>query len=128
MIVRDLSSRVVDDMPRVNLANATEEPESPIEPFEFHGCFCAVASFVGRPPWERHTTGDELIHVLAGATTLTVREGGFESRRELRAGEIAVVPMGCWHNNNAPDGVTLLFMTPREGNQHSWSDPDSPQS
>lgn len=127
MIIRDLSDRTIANMLRTDLANATKEPDSPIEPFEFHGCLCAVASFIGRPPWELHTAGDELLHVLSGATQLTVRQNGCETSRDLRAGDLAIVPKGCWHSNNAPEGVTLLFMTPRDGNEHSWEDPGSRQ-
>ena len=57
-IVRDLSARSVAD-----LAHVSKEPTSPIEPFEFHGCYCAAASFKGSPPWELHTTGDELRYI-----------------------------------------------------------------
>ena len=32
---------------------------------------------------------------------------------------------GCWHRNEAPEGVTMLHMTPREGGRHSWVDPES---
>ena len=123
MIFRDLSERAVGKMERADLARATEEPASPIEPFEFHGCHCAVASFVGRPPWELHTEGDELLHVLAGTTRLTIHQDGAEVSRELHAGDLAIVPRGCWHNNDAPHGVTLLFMTPKSGNEHSWDAP-----
>src|SRR6516225_2211236 len=56
-IVRDLSARSVAAWPTVDLAHVSKEPASPIEPFEFHGCYCAAASFKGNPPWELHTTG-----------------------------------------------------------------------
>ena len=123
MIVHDLGHSVADAMTRVDLATVTEEPPSAIAPFEFHGCLCGVASFKGRPPWELHTAGDELIHVLAGGTRLTVRVDGAEIVRQLGPGDLAIVPSGCWHRNHAPDGVTLLHMTPKAGNQNSWEDP-----
>ena len=122
-IVRDLSARSMAAWPTVDLAHVSEEPASPIEPFEFHGCRCAAASFKGSPPWELHTTGDELLYILAGSTSLTVREPEGETLRNLRAGDLVVVPKGCWHRNDAPEGVTILFMTPREGSQHRWEDP-----
>jgi uncharacterized cupin superfamily protein len=122
-IVRDLSAGSMAAWPTVDLAQATEEPPSAVAPFEFHGCTCGVASFKGRPPWERHTVGDELIYVLSGWCRLTVREPQGEMCREIRQGDLVVVPQGCWHNNDAPEGVTVLFMTPSEGNQHSWEDP-----
>ena len=43
--------------------------------------------------------------------------------RNLRAGDLVVVPKGCWHRNDAPEGVTMLHVTPREGNQQRWEDP-----
>jgi mannose-6-phosphate isomerase-like protein (cupin superfamily) len=110
-------------MTQTDLANASAPPDSPIERFEFHGCDCGVASFKGQPPWELHTAGDELLHILAGSTRLTVRGAGGEVVRQLHPGDLAVVPNGCWHRNYAPDGVTLLFMTPRAGTEHSWDDP-----
>ena len=67
MIVHDLSTDAVIKMIRSDLAGATEEPPSQIEPFDFHGCTCGVASFIGRPPREFHSSDDELLHVLARA-------------------------------------------------------------
>ena len=123
MIVHDLSPDAVKRMLPVDLAGATEEPASPIANFVFHDCDVGVASFKGRPPWELHTAGDELLHILAGECALTVREEGGETRRVLHQGDLVVVPQGCWHNNDAPGGVTMIFMTPRDGNEHSWEDP-----
>ncbi|MGH6957944.1 MAG: cupin domain-containing protein [Caulobacteraceae bacterium] len=124
-IVHHLGPDTIRDMARIDLTTAIEEPPSPIEPFDFHGCNCGIASFVGRPPWELHSTGDELLHVLAGGCKLTVRKDGEEHMWTLRIGDLAVVPKGCWHNNDAPDGVTMLFMTPSDGNRHSWNDPSA---
>jgi mannose-6-phosphate isomerase-like protein (cupin superfamily) len=123
VIVHDLSPDAVSKMIPVDLASATEEPPSPIGNFEFHGCVCGVGSFVGRPPWELHPAGDELLHILAGECQLTVREERGEITRTLRTGDLVIVPRGCWHSNDAQRGVTMLFMTPREGNRHSWQDP-----
>jgi quercetin dioxygenase-like cupin family protein len=112
-------------MIRSDLAGVTEEPPSQIEPFDFCGCTCGVASFIGRPPWEFHSSGDEVLHVLAGSSKLTVRQEGEELVRTLRAGDLVIIPKGCWHRNEAPEGVTMLHMTPREGGRHSWVDPES---
>jgi mannose-6-phosphate isomerase-like protein (cupin superfamily) len=123
VIVHDLSPEAVRNMIPVDLANATEEPPSPIGYFDFHDCLCGIGSFVGRPPWELHPAGDELLHILAGECELTVREGSGEVSRVLRSGDLVIVPRDCWHSNDAPTGVTMLFMTPRDGNQHSSEDP-----
>lgn len=124
MNVYDLSVSAVRGMRRVDLATVTEEPASAIGDFDFHGCRCGVASFVGAPPWELHDGGDELLHVLAGQATLTILAAdGTEETRLVREGEVVVVPKGCWHRNQAPEGVTMLYMTPSEGGAHSFEDP-----
>jgi mannose-6-phosphate isomerase-like protein (cupin superfamily) len=121
--VYDLSADAVARMARVDLATVDRKPDSLVGPFDFHGCDCGVASFVGQPPWELHNGGDELIHILAGEVELTVLTGLAAETRRLKVGDLAVVPQGRWHRNNAASGVTILFLTPREGGQHSWDDP-----
>jgi mannose-6-phosphate isomerase-like protein (cupin superfamily) len=128
VIVHDLRRDAVSRMTPVDLTAVREEPPSPIGHFDFHGCLCGIGSFMGRPPWELHTAGDELLHILAGECQLTVREVGGEASRTLRTGDLVVIPQGSWHRNDAPDGVTMLFMTPRDGNQHSWDDPGAQHS
>jgi uncharacterized cupin superfamily protein len=123
MIVHDLGVESVEQMVPVDLETTEGEPPSPIGYFDFHGCVCGIGSFRGRPPWELHTAGDELLHILAGESELTVLEPGGASIRRLVAGDLVLVPTGCWHSNNAPEGVTMLFMTPKEANQHSFDDP-----
>lgn len=125
MIVHDLGVKAIERMARVDLAKAKEEPESPIGTFDFHGCTCGIGSFSGQPPWEMHPAGDELLHVLAGECDLTVLEHQGPVTRRLQPGTLVIVPQGCWHRNNAPSGVTMLFMTPSEGNRHSWKEPRS---
>lgn len=123
MRVYELNAAAVGRMTPVDLATLDREPDSPIGYFDFHGCTCGVASFVGQPPWELHTVGDELLHVLAGELVLTVLRDGEEESRRLRQGDVAIVPEGCWHRNNAATGVTMFHMTPRVGGEHSWEDP-----
>jgi mannose-6-phosphate isomerase-like protein (cupin superfamily) len=127
MIVHDLSVSAVDAMIRYDLSSVTEEPPSPIPMFEFHGCTCGVASTSGLGPWELHTAGDELLHVLDGEVNFTVREPSGEITRPLRAGDLAIVPRGCWHRGDSPGGVVVVFLTPVDGNRHSFEDP-SPET
>src|SRR5213075_10727 len=94
VVVHDLSREAVDSMPRYDLSETPEEPPSPIPPFEFHGCTGAIASTVGLGPWELHTAGDELLHVLDGELHLVVREPGGETLHQLRAGSVVIIPRG----------------------------------
>ncbi len=72
-----------------------------------------AGSFSGDSAWERHPGGDELVQVIAGRTELTILADGGPQTLELRAGMLAVVPQSCWHRFHAPDGVTILTVTPR---------------
>ena len=125
MQVYELSAAAVARMVPVDLATLEGEPPSPIGNFEFNGCACGVASFVGQPPWELHNGGDELLHILAGQCELTVLSKETEEIRLLKAGDIVLVPQGCWHRSQTSTGVAMLFMTPREGSEHAWEDPRS---
>ena len=74
------------------------------------GLLLAIKSS-GTDHWERHLTGDELIHILDGTATLEiVREDGPQSFA-LRAGMIAVIPQGAWHRFHSADGHTAMSAT-----------------
>jgi mannose-6-phosphate isomerase-like protein (cupin superfamily) len=70
----------------------------------------------GKDHWERHLTGDELIHILDGTATLEiVCEDGPPKSFDLRAGMIAVIPQGAWHRFVSSEGNTHLGATPFPG-------------
>jgi mannose-6-phosphate isomerase-like protein (cupin superfamily) len=128
MLIHDLGPEAVEKMMQVDLAGLSREPDSPIGQFSFHDCICGVGAFTGRPPWEQHTQGDELLLILAGESELTVLERQGPITSTLSAGRLVVVPQGHWHANKAPKGVTMLYLTPREGNEHSWEHPSATTS
>tara|TARA_B110000858_G_scaffold89247_1_gene103077 strand:- start:1039 stop:1425 length:387 start_codon:yes stop_codon:yes gene_type:complete len=128
VIVHKLDDNAVKNFTTIDLATVQEEPESLIGRFGFNQCQCGVASFVGSPPWELHLEGDELLHILSGSCSLTIREEGTEESKILVKGDVAVIPKGCWHRTNAEKGVTMLYMTPQAGNEHSWGDPSDKTS
>ncbi|MDP6705940.1 MAG: cupin domain-containing protein [Alphaproteobacteria bacterium] len=79
--------------------------------------------FRGESPWERHRKGDELVHILAGATRLTIMTDAGPEVLELKAGMLTVVPKGCWHRFQSPDGVTVLTATPQPTDHSMAEDP-----
>lgn len=81
-----------------------------LAPFDTGGVF--TGSFVGESPWERHTAGDELVHILKGRAELTIMTDEGEEILDLKAGQLTVVPKGLWHRFRAPQGVTVLTATP----------------
>lgn len=92
-----------------------------LAPFRDGGIF--AGSFSGESPWERHLNGDELVHVLDGATELTIIVDDEPRTFEMRAGMLIVVPQGCWHRFQSRQGVTVLTMTPQPTEHVSDEDP-----
>ncbi|MBM4265523.1 MAG: cupin domain-containing protein [Deltaproteobacteria bacterium] len=81
-----------------------------------------VFRFQGRAPWERHPDGDEMILVLDGGGEITVLTDDGPVQAELRPGRLFVCPRGLWHRPVATPSMTALYVTPIEGNEHSWAD------
>src|SRR5438552_849778 len=76
------------------------------------GLLLAIKSS-GTDHWERHLTGDELIHILDGTATLEiVCDAGPPKSFAVRTGMIAVIPQGTWHRFHSSEGVTLMTATP----------------
>jgi mannose-6-phosphate isomerase-like protein (cupin superfamily) len=89
------------------------------------GLLLALKS-AGTDHWERHLTGDELVHVLDGSTTLEiVCDDGPPKCFTLGAGMIAVIPKGAWHRSHS-EGNTHLGLTPFPG-EHVEHDVDDPR-
>lgn len=82
-----------------------------------------AGTFQGRSPWERHPSGDEIVHILNGRATVTVLDGDVRHELEMSAGMLTVVPKGCWHRFDAPDGVTVMTATPPPTEHSSEDDP-----
>jgi mannose-6-phosphate isomerase-like protein (cupin superfamily) len=62
--------------------------------------------------WERHPTGEEFVHVLAGDVVFHLEDGDGRRSVELHAGSGAVVPRGAWHRAEIVTPATVLFLTP----------------
>ncbi len=79
--------------------------------------------FSGETAWERHAKGDELVHILDGAATLTIMTAEGPQSLPLAAGMLVVVPQGHWHRFEAPGGVTVLSATPQPTEHSNSVDP-----
>jgi quercetin dioxygenase-like cupin family protein len=91
----------------------------------------SVASMVGairvskaRDPgaWERHDHGDEVLVVLSGAFTATLRDAeGRTTERSMSKGDVLIIPRGVAHHFTLhTDEVQALFVTPQTGTKE-WS-------
>jgi quercetin dioxygenase-like cupin family protein len=82
-----------------------------------------TGSYTGESPWERHISGDELVHTLDGETELIILLDDEEEILILKARMLTVVPKGKWHRFKAPNGVTVLSVTPQPTEHSIYDDP-----
>ena len=89
---------------------------------DFRDCGVYLGSFDGNAGWERHMKGDELVQVIAGATEFDIIIDDQKQTLELDVGMLLVVPQGRWHRFRSEKGVTVLAVTPRKDEQHTFVD------
>ena len=82
-----------------------------------------AGGFSGISRWERHRNGDEIVHVLGGATRLTIMSQSNAESFELTAGMMIIVPQGCWHRFESEFGVQLMTVTPQPTDHTGADDP-----
>lgn len=76
--------------------------------------------------WERHPVGDEVLCLLDGRVRVLLRpprRGDDAPVLELSAGQMLVVPRGCWHRLEAVQPGRLMFITPARGSEHEKVQP-----
>ena len=89
---------------------------------DFRDCAVYLGSFDGNAGWERHMKGDELVQVISGATEFDIIIDDQKQTLELDVGMLLVVPQGRWHRFRSEKGVTVLAVTPRKDEQHTFVD------
>jgi mannose-6-phosphate isomerase-like protein (cupin superfamily) len=90
------------------------------------GAIFAIKSS-GTDHWESHPTGDELIYILDGTTSMEIAGDDGPQSFALHAGMIAVVPQGAWHRFRSSQGATQMSVTPFPSN-HIERDVEDPRS
>jgi quercetin dioxygenase-like cupin family protein len=93
--------------------DAAERQESIARLVPYRDGAIFAAKFSGKGAWERHPQGEEIVHILEGATTLRLITAEGRQSLELTAGALVVVPQNAWHQFEAPDGVLLMTTTPQ---------------
>jgi quercetin dioxygenase-like cupin family protein len=81
------------------------------------------AKFAGSGVWERHPSGDEIVQIIDGTTTLHVATDGHSEAFTLDAGALVVIPRGAWHRFESADGVSLMTATPQPSEFSNVDDP-----
>jgi mannose-6-phosphate isomerase-like protein (cupin superfamily) len=94
-----------------------------LSPYRDGGIF--GGSFSGESQWERHQQGDEIVSIVDGATRLTIMTDDGPQSFEMTAGMLIVIPQGCWHLFQAPEGVTIMTVTPQPTEHINAEDPRS---
>ena len=71
--------------------------------------------------WERHGGGDEVLYLLAGRALSTAVGAAGTDEVLVEASDLLVLERDEAHRGRALEDVTVLFLTPRDGNV-AWSD------
>ena len=113
--------------PIVNRGESTPE-EVVVAGFEilgrgdFHDAAINLGTFNGDAGWERHSQGDEIVHIVAGETAIQMLVDGERQTIQVSAGDLLVVPQGTWHRLQSEKGVTVLTATPEGHEDHAFVD------
>ena len=83
-----------------------------------------VGHYSGSSEWERHESGDEVVLVLEGTTTVVLLSAGAEQQIQLAAGELVVVPKGMWHRFESSKSLKVMSVTPAPTG-HALERPDA---
>jgi quercetin dioxygenase-like cupin family protein len=78
----------------------------------FEGGSTWVGQWQGESPWERHSHGDEFLHVLKGQVEVVVLTSTGKVSTQISEGSIFVVPKNLWHKQIAKLEATVLGATP----------------
>jgi mannose-6-phosphate isomerase-like protein (cupin superfamily) len=87
----------------------------------FNDCLVGTIRFSGQTPWERHP-GDELLYVVHGAVEVIVLLDDGAHETTVSEGSIFIVPADRWHRQRPKPTVSLMFVTPAQGTDASWSE------
>ena len=83
-----------------------------------------AGGFSGTSRWERHRNVYEIVHVLSGATRLTIKSQRGTEIFELTAGMMIIVPQGCWPRFESGSGVRVMPVTPPPTDHTAADDPN----
>ena len=122
--INALASRV---KPIVNRGPHTTESEvdaafASLGHGDFKDANVFFGSFDGCAGWERHPAGEELVQIVAGTTEFDIIVDDELQTLQLSAGNLVIVPKGCWHRFRSKEGVTVMTATPKGEDPHLFVD------
>jgi mannose-6-phosphate isomerase-like protein (cupin superfamily) len=83
-----------------------------------------LGHYSGSSEWERHESGEEIVLVVEGTTTVVLLSAGTEQKVHLAAGELVVVPKGVWHRFENSKSLKIMSVTPAP-TDHALERPDA---
>ncbi|MFK2874457.1 cupin domain-containing protein [Dyella lipolytica] len=83
-----------------------------------------VSYYSGSSEWERHPSGDEVVLVLDGTTTIVLLKNAIEERAFLTEKELVVIPAGVWHRFEDSERLKVMTITPQP-TDHRLETPDA---
>ena len=89
---------------------------------DFRHAAINLGTFDGDAGWERHSQGDEIVHVVSGEVDITMLVEGENQTVHFGVGDLMVMPQGTWHRLRSEKGVTVLTATPEGHEDHAFVD------
>ncbi|WP_299395173.1 cupin domain-containing protein [Pelagibius sp.] len=68
--------------------------------------------------WEMHPAGDEVLVLMNGRAIVVLEEPDGPRQIEVSAGEVVIVPRGCWHRIKVVEPGKMVFMTAGDGTEN----------
>jgi quercetin dioxygenase-like cupin family protein len=82
------------------------------EMLPFEGGSAWVGKWQGESPWEKHSKGDEFLHVIKGQVEVVVITSSGKISSIVSEGSVFVVPKNHWHKQIAKSECIVLGATP----------------
>lgn len=82
------------------------------EMLQFDGGSAWVGKWQGESPWEKHSKGDEFLHVIKGHVEVVIITATGKVSASISEGNVFVVPKNHWHKQIASNEVIVLGATP----------------
>ncbi|GLQ48357.1 hypothetical protein GCM10007862_34080 [Dyella lipolytica] len=108
--------------PEMAFGDEASEAFAEIAPYRDGAVY--VSYYSGSSEWERHPSGDEVVLVLDGTTTIVLLKNAIEERAFLTEKELVVIPAGVWHRFEDSERLKVMTITPQP-TDHRLETPDA---
>lgn len=97
--------------PQMAIKGGAEKAFKELAPYRDGAIY--VGFYSGDSEWERHSSGDEIVMILEGMTTVILQLESGEEHIDLIADDVVIVPENVWHRFQNSVKLKVLTVTPQ---------------